>query len=111
MRRERPQLTCLIPHTSMKNDTQQLETADDLPKRIRYAITVRQSEMRILKSLIAEVKKALPAGNNDRKRARDDDDAPRRSKPMSKKDLREEKKRLKEEEKLLGESSAKRSRK
>lgn len=77
------------------------------PSRLRHAIIVRHSEMRILKKLIEELRALLPT---DAKAIPIEHPEASKQRPMSKKDLREEKKRAREEESLLGTSATKRSR-
>lgn len=83
-------------------DADSLSSGSHSPSRLRSAVIVRHGEMRILKSLLSEVKALLP--QNDFA-----EDAPGRNKRiLSKKELREEKKREREEQRLLDSTSKKR---
>ncbi|KAL7008056.1 Ribosomal lysine N-methyltransferase 4 [Cystobasidiomycetes sp. EMM_F5] len=89
------------PH-DFEVDADSLSSGSHSPSRLRSAVIVRHGEMRILKSLLSEVKALLP--QNDFA-----EDAPGRNKRiLSKKELREEKKREREEQRLLDSTSKKR---
>ncbi|KAK9898334.1 SET domain-containing protein [Cystobasidium minutum MCA 4210] len=91
------------PH-SFDDDDEKLKNPANLEERLRYAIVVRHSEMRILRALIDEISGLLPP-----EAPKEPVSKPKR--PMSKKELREEKKRAREEEAFSDGIGSKRSRK